>query len=199
MTKPISMSEAVRSKVWHAYVHEPRRTLAEIARTELGIGRRTFARRRAVWGWPARRMAVAETRGEITRRLPGLDASLSAVVPLSVLEANSGPDGSVDFACVARDLRRLLLGQLQALAPEPGDLDRTARTLLTIPKTVDAIQALERLQGSAAHDDSESADADELPPRSLEELRQELARHLDRLAEEEMLERDFGFDVGAGA
>ena len=204
MTIPIPVSEPAKAKAWHAYLHERHRTLEEIAGTELGIGRAAFAARRTAWGWPARHHAVAAVRGEVARRLPGVDPALAALVPLLLVARDTGQDGTVDFGGVARSLRHLLLRQLQGLEPEPGDLDRTARTLLTIPKTVDAIKALERLQGSAAHaheasDDPHRGDRDDAPPRSLEELRQELARHLDRLAEEEALERDFGFDVADGA
>lgn len=204
MTFPKPVTEAAKARAWHAFLHQRDRTLEEIARTELGLGKDAFAARRAAWGWPARHLAVAAMRGEVSRRLPGLDPALAAAVPLPLLAFDAAEGGTVEPAVVARRLRNLLLGQLQTLEPEPGDLERTARTLMTIPKTVDAIHALERLQGPAAHADTTSADRDggsqdEQPPRSLEELRQELARHLDRLAEEEAMERDFGVDVADGA
>jgi hypothetical protein len=206
MSTSLSIDEAALAKAWHAYIHEPHRTLVEIARTELGLGRAAFAHRRAAWRWPKRHIAVAAARAEVARRLPGLDPALSAAVPLALVAQDTQPDGIADFGAVARSLRSLLLRQLQGLEPEPGDLDRTARTLQTIPKTVDAIQALERLQGPAAHgsfhdatsDDAGANDPDEPPPRSIEELRQELAGHLDRLAQEEALERGFGFDDADG-
>ena len=122
-----------------------------------------------------------------------------------------GPDcdcgcarGSEPLACLHR--------RGPASAPGAADPSRGAGTCAgrsrshgqnprDISKTVDAIQALERLDDPAPGDaaDPDGADHDEPPPRSLEELRQELARHLDRLAEEEMLERGFGFDDGEGA
>jgi hypothetical protein len=200
MSTSLSIDEAALAKAWHAYIHEPHRTLVEIARTELGLGRAAFAHRRAAWRWPKRHIAVAAARAEVSRRLPGLDPALSAAVPLALVAQDTQPDGIADFGAVARSLRILLLRQLQGLEPEPGDLDRTARTLQTIPKTVDAIQALERLQGpaDASSDDAGANDPDEPPPRSIEELRQELAGHLDRLAQEEALERGFGFDDADG-
>ena len=202
MSAVATIAESAKRKAWHAYVQEPHRSLRDIAAVELGLDPRAFRRRRAQWGWPARHAAITAERLEVERRLPGVDPALAAMVPLSVLDAaNADRSRPPAFAEVARRLRRVLLTQLEDLEPGPGDLDRTVKILATIPKSVDAIRALERLDdpapGNAA--DPDGADHDEPPPRSLEELRQELARHLDRLAEEEALERGFGFDDEEGA
>ena len=174
------------------------RKLRDIA-AELGLDERAFRRWRAQWGWPPRRVAIAVERLASGQPMPGPDPALAA--PIAVADARADRSRSPVFTDVARHLRRVLLTDLEELEPAPGDLDRTVKTLATIPKTVDAIQALERLDDPAPGDaaDPDGADHDESPPRSLEELRQELARHLDRLAEEEMLERGFGFDDGEGA
>jgi hypothetical protein len=206
-----SIAAAAKDRAWHAYRCEPHRSLADIAAVELGVARETFRRWRIGWGWPPRAGAVAAARRELALRLPGLDPALTAMVPLSLLAA-ADPGGrasvedshaedsrakdldfkDLDFKDLARRMRRLLFGHLDRFAP--GDFDRTTKTLATIPKTVEAIQALERLAAAAREpaDDPDGSRHDEPPPRSLEELRQELARHLDRLADEEALERGFG-------
>lgn len=194
------IADAAKDRAWDAFRCEPHRNLDDIA-AELGIGRTTLRRRRIEWGWPPRNEAVAAANREAVRRLPGLDPDLAAMVPLGVLDAaEADPGAAMSFRDLARRLRRMLFGQLDHIKPRPGHFDRTLKTLAAIPKTVDAIQALERLDVPASDNaaDPDGADHDEPPPRSLDELRQELARHLDRLEQEEALERRFGDADGEG-
>jgi len=196
MSAVAMIADVAKQKAWHAYVREPHRTLRDIA-AELGLDERAFRRWRNRCGWPPRPAAIAVERRDSGQPMPGPGPVLTPPVAYGRADRNRSPA----FTEVARHLRRVLLTHLEELEPAPGDLDRTVKTLATIPKTVDAIQALERLDDPATGDaaDPDGADHDEPPPRTLEELRQELARHLDRLAEEEMLERGFGFDDGEGA
>jgi hypothetical protein len=194
-----NIADAAKDRAWHAFRCEPHRSLDDIA-AELGIGRTTLHHRRIEWGWPPRNEAVAAAHRDAADRLPGLDPALAAMVPLGVLAAGADPGGAMNFRDLARRLRRMLFGQLDDIKPKPGHFDRILKTLGTIPKTVDAIQALERLDVLASDNaaDPDGADHDEPPPRSLDELRQELARHLDRLEQEEALERRFGDADGEG-
>ena len=61
------------------------------------------------------------------------------------------------------------------------DHDRTARTLSAYAKTLTIAQSLLDQEGTAPHE----PEADDHQPRSLNDLRDELASHLERLVAEE--------------
>jgi hypothetical protein len=98
----------------------------------------------------------------------------------------------LDLDRVAQALGRNALQQLESLeaavARGKADPERAARTLASLGRTLAAARAMEQKGGDPVDDDAEP------PGRTLEDLRQELARHLDRLVAEEELERSFGFD-----
>jgi hypothetical protein len=121
-------------------------------------------------------------------------------VPLGLLETPPGdaePPAPIDLARVAAALGRSALQQLESLEAEvargKATPERAARTLASLSRTLAAARAMEQKGGGPVDDD-----ADEPPARSLEDIRQELARHLDRLVAEENLERSFGFDEPEG-
>ena len=93
----------------------------------------------------------------------------------------------------ARALAQATRVQIDALMDEQRrgqakDHDKTARRLASYAKTLAAARALLE-QESSPLDDTEPHDS--RPRRSLHELREELARHLDRvIAEEESRGRD---------
>lgn len=175
----------------HAFEHEPERTLEEIARTELGVCARTFRQWRQDWEWPRRdtRLAAAQ---RVARRMALGRELAHAAVPLAAVQAATPPEdeGPADRPAIAARLARAVRAQLDDFAPaDAADPERAARTLASLVKTLGAADALARQGEGRPHDD----EPDDGAPRSLEELRQELARRLERLVQDEDLERGFGF------
>jgi hypothetical protein len=155
-------SAAAKARAERAYLREPARPLAEIARTELAISPSHFNHCIRQWGWPPRRAVKVALKG---------DAALAASGEGSLLERLEG----------------VLAQRLRVAERSPEDLDRA---LASVPKLVAAITALRKLEASAApQTPATDGSAHDEPQRSLEELRQELARHLDRLAADERRRR----------
>jgi transposase-like protein len=185
-----------REAAWAMYATRPDLTVRAIA-AHFGVSVFTLRRRIKQWNWPPRLEALAPARREAARRLEGLEPGLSNVVPFRVAQAAAADDAHapLDLARVAQALGRNALQQLDSLeaavARGEADPERAARTLASLSRTLAAARALEHKGGGSVDDDAE-------PARSLEDIRQELARHLDRLVAEEGLERRFGFDDPEG-
>ena len=198
MPKKIVFTDAEREAAFALYANRAELTLPEIA-AHLGVCRQTLRSRIREWRWPPRLQALASVRREAARRLEGLEPGLRKAVPLSVLQAPI-PDAEtsppVDLTRVAAALGRSALQQLESLEAEvargKATPERAARTLASLSRTLAAARAMEQKGGGPVDDD------DEPPARSLEDIRQELARHLDRLVAEENLERSFGFPEPEG-
>ncbi len=180
------------------YATRPDLTLRAIAR-HFGVSDFTLRHRIKQWNWPPRLEALAPARREMARRLDGLAPGLGDVVPFRVAQAavaGDAPAAPLDLTRVAHALGRNALKQLDgleaALALGQAEPERAARTLASLSRTLAAARALEQKGGVSVDDDAD-------PPRSLDDIRQELARHLDRLVEEEELERSFGRDDAEGA
>ncbi|HEY8382755.1 MAG TPA: hypothetical protein VIL09_11465 [Microvirga sp.] len=191
-----AVSEAAMVRARHAFEHERERTLGEIARTELGVSPRTFRNWRRQWRWPPRAQCVAASQRVARRTALGIELA-QAAVPLAALQAAVPPEdeGPADRAAIAARLARAVRAQLDGFAPaDAADPERAARTLASLVKTLGAADALARQGEGRPHDD----EPDDGAPRSLEELRQELARRLERLVQDEDLERDFSFPDPAG-
>lgn len=183
--------EAAMVRARHAFEHEPDRTLTEIARTELGVCARTFRDWRRQWEWPRRDKRLAAAQRVARRTALGRELA-QAAVPLATLEAAVPPEDEapVDRPAIAARLARTVRAQLDGFAPaDAADPERAARTLASLVKTLGAADTLARQGEGRPHDD----EPDDGAPRSLEELRQELARRLERLVQDEDLERDFSF------
>ena len=194
MTTKIEFTADDREAAWRMYSTRADLTLGDIP-ADFGVSLSTLRDRMKEWDWPPRLKALAAIRREAARRLEGLEPGLGKAVPLSVRQAslpNEPPAPPIDLGQVAHALGRNALQQLESLeaavARGKADPERAARTLASLSRTLAAARAMEQ-KGDVSLDD----DADE-PPRSLEDIRQELARHLDRLVAEEDLERSFGFD-----
>jgi hypothetical protein len=199
MTKRIEFTAEDREAAWSMYSTRADLTCDDIA-AHFGVSEFTLRDRMRSWDWPPRLQALARVRREAARRLEGLEPGLRKAVPLSVLQApaaDAEPPPPIDLARVAAALGRSALQQLESLEAEvargKATPERAARTLASLSRTLAAARAMEQKGGGPVDDDD-----DEPPARSLEDIRQELARHLDRLVAEENLERSFGFDEPEG-
>ena len=197
MPTKIEFTAEDREAAWVMYATRPDLTLCAIAK-HFGVSDFTLRQRIKQWNWPPRLTALAPARREAARRLDGLSPGLGKVVPFRVAQAAvaGDPPAPLDLGCVAHALGRNALKQLDgleaALALGEADPERAARTLASLSRTLAAARALEQKGGVSVDDDAD-------PPRSLDDIRQELARHLDRLVAEEERERSFGFDDAEGA
>jgi hypothetical protein len=174
--KEISVEQ--QQKAWELYAFEPRKHLADIQEL-LGVGSSTFVRLRQRWGWPPRHAALAQNALSKAAKDEGGVAGLATAAAASLSDA-------------ARALAQATRAQINALMDEQrtghaGDHDKTARRLASYAKTLAAARALLEQEGSPLDD----AEHQHKPRRSLHELRDELAHHLDRvIAEEEARGRD---------
>ena len=197
MPRPIAFTEDDREAAWAMYSTRADLTCGDIA-AHFGVSRSTLRARMREWRWPPRLQALATIRREAARQLEGLEPGLRKAVPLSALQApeTAQERPPLDLARVAQALGRSALQQLESLEAEvargEATPERAARTLASLSRTLAAARALEQTGGAPVDDD------DDEPPRSLDDIRQELARHLDRLVAEEELERSFGFDDPEG-
>lgn len=179
MRQRIEITDEQRQQAWEIYAREPDKHLPDI-QTFLGVSAGTFVRLRQRWGWPARDAALAENALSRAAKNEGGAAGLAKAAAASVNDA-------------ARALAQATRVQIDALMDEQRtgrgkDHDKTARRLASYARTLAAARALVE-QESSLLDDTEPHD--NRPRRSLHELREELARHLDRvIAEEESRGRD---------
>lgn len=172
MYQRIEIPDEKRQQAYVYYVSAPGLSLHDIA-AYLGVSMSTFARQRERWGWPPRLAALAEhdlSKAE-KDHTSGLTEGIAAV-------------GSLREA--ARSLARATRAQINALMEQQrssgsGDHDKIARTLASYAKTLTTARTLLEQEGSGL-DDTEHHDDN---PRSLHELREELARHLERVIAEE--------------
>ncbi len=173
----IEISDEKRQQAYVFYACDPKRSLKDI-QSFLGVSPSTFVRLRQRWGWPPRLAALEQNR--LGKGAFGADVPAPAI----------GATGSLREA--ARSLAQATRSQIDALMKDQrtgrtADHDKTSRTLASYARTLAAAQALLEQEGSQP-DDMEPADK---PRRSLGELRDELARHLERVvAEEEARGRD---------
>ncbi len=172
------ISAEQQQQAWEMYSREPGRHLPEIERF-LGVGSSTFARMRQRWGWPPRRTALDQNA--LTKAAK--DEAGVAGIPIAA---------AASLSDAARSLAQATRAQINVLMDEQRtgratDHDKTSRRLASYAKTLAAARALLEQEGSPL-DDSEHHHK---PRRSLHELRDELAHHLDRvIAEEEARGRD---------
>jgi hypothetical protein len=168
----IEIPDEKRQQAYVDYASAPQRTVEDIA-ASLEVSMSTFYRLKQRWGWPPRLAALAEN-----------ELSKAAQDPTDVLAGSAAVATSLREA--ARSLARATRAQINALMEEQrsgciDDHDRTARTLASYAKTLTTARALLEQEG-ARLDETEHQDEN---PRSLHELRDELARHLERVIAEE--------------
>jgi hypothetical protein len=172
MRQRIEITDEQKQQAWEYYAREPKKGLSDI-QGFLGVSRSSFVRMRRRWGWPPRPGVLAEKALSKAAKDEGAAAGLHKAAAASVNDA-------------ARALAQATRAQIDALADEQRtgrakDHDKTARRLASYAKTLAAARALLQQEGSPL-DESEHHDK---PRRSLHELRDELAHHLDRVIAEE--------------
>ena len=168
----IEIPDEKRLQAYLYYTSHPAFTLKDIA-TYLGVGRSTFVRLRQRWAWPPRYAALDQN-----------ELSKASKDTADTLAGNAAAAASLRDA--ARSLARATRVQINALMEKQrsegtDDHDKTARTLASYAKTLTAARALLEQEG-AKLDEPERHDDN---PRNLHELRDELARHLERVIAEE--------------
>jgi hypothetical protein len=173
MRQRIEVTDEQRQQAWEIYAREPDKHLPDI-QAFLGVSAGTFVRMRQRWGWPHRHVALNENALSKAAKDDGGVAGIATAAVASVNDA-------------ARALAQATRVQIDTLMDEQRrgqakDHDKTARRLASYAKTLAAARALVE-QESSPLDDTEPHD--NRPRRSLHELREELARHLDRVIAEE--------------
>jgi len=164
----------LQQQAWEWRAREPGKTLGDIEAL-LGVSRSTFVRLRKRWNWPARQAVLPQNA--LTKAAKDHDgvAGLAKAAAASLSDA-------------ARSLAQATRAQIDALMDEQRtgrakDYAKTTRMLASYAKTLAAARALLEQEGSPL-DVHEHHDR---PRRSLHELRDELAHHLNRvIAEEEV-------------
>ncbi|QRM28163.1 hypothetical protein [Microvirga sp. VF16] len=175
MAVAIEVSAEQKRRAYEYYFNCPSMNLHEIA-ARIDVSRRTFVRLRDSWGWPHRAAALA------LKDRDGVDAAVEGRAD-DPSEALSAPAALRD---TARSLARVTKSQIKALVKEQraGRVTshaKTAQILASYAKTLMTAQALLEQEGSPL-DESEHHSK---PRRSLHELRDELAHHLNRVIAEE--------------
>lgn len=164
----------MKERAYDYYIHHPLMPQTAIA-DFLDVSVSSFHRLKQKWNWPSRKDA------------------LSRAAPLA--ECRSGDGSAETHACLsergalrdaAMSLVQVTRTRIDALIKEQKskralDHDKAARTLAAFAKTLTTAQALLEQEGGRL-DDSEQQ---EKPSRSIHELRDELARHLERIVAEE--------------
>lgn len=165
MTAEIFISSDAQSQAWRLY-SETRTPLEEIAKL-IGVKPCTFLRRRKAWGWPSR----AELR---MKEVP-------AAAKRIVEQARPKVDQKALIARIRETVEREIAEIDQSLkaldgAVGAGGLERSARTLATLVKTLTELKKLcEADKGPAAEEAYERPDMDE--------FRRSLTRRLEALAD----------------
>lgn len=177
MSVKIEIAAGRKQQAYDYYIHHPAVSLKTIA-TFLGVSVRTFSRLRKAWDWPPRHDLPVQEENAADAETEDVRQEQPA--------ASSLREAALSLASVTRS-------HIDALVKEQrtkrgADHDKTARTLASYAKTLTAARALLEQEGSTL-DDSEPHDTN--TPRSIHELRDELAQHLERIiAEEEALGGD---------
>jgi hypothetical protein len=170
MTRSSDISAELRHRAYDYYVHHPDMMLCTIA-SFLGVSAWTFRRLRKLWGWPPRSEAPQSGTPQCASASPSPKTTLR--------------EAALSLAQVTRTRIDALIRERNAGGPD--DHDRTARTLASYARTLTAARALLEQEGSTLDEPGHS----EKPTRSIHDLRDELARHLERVvAEEETRGRD---------
>jgi DNA-binding protein H-NS len=171
MTSPAEVSAECRQRAHDTYFHHPSITVAEIAAL-VGVSVSTFNRQRKVWGWPARREVLAELaksgRAVSHRPAPQADAAETSLREAAQSLAQA----------TRQQIKALVKAQRAGQDPDPA---KTAQALASYAKTLTTAQALLKQEGSTLDDSEHREDS----RRSIHDLRDELAHHLERIIAEE--------------
>ena len=197
MPRATSIPVEKRQQAYEAYVNDPSKTIEDI-RVFLGVSMSTFVRLRDRWHWPRREAAIALAAADRERQVKAerpkgeQAASPSGQSPEATpaTQPSSLRAAALALTVAARaHIDALLRQQEKALV----DHDKAAKALASYADTLTKAQALLEQDGAGLdhgehhHDgNSRSIQSRSIQSRSIHELRDELARHLERiLAEEE--------------
>jgi hypothetical protein len=181
MALPIEIPAELKQRAYDCYIHH--RSVSLLAISELlGVSRVSFFRLRKAWGWPPRREAMRQALAAGA----SAGASFAPAIPCAPApDPSTLRDAALSLAKAARTRIDALLSEQHSGGPI--DHDKTARTLASYAKTLTAAQSLLEQEGLRL-DDTERHEGS---PRTIHELRDELAHHLERIvAEEEAAGRD---------
>lgn len=170
----IAISADMKQRAYDYYAHHRSVSIKSIA-TFLGVSPTTFRRLRRDWSWPPRAAALAAGTGTPTEagEATGGERHASPFSPTSLREA------AMSLAGVTRARIEALVREHHSNAPL--DHDKAARTLAAYAKTLTTAQALLEQDNDRLDDSGHEA----APARSIHDLRDELARHLERIVAEE--------------
>jgi hypothetical protein len=173
MIAKLDISDGLRRQAFDYYARHAGVTLNAIA-VFLGVNRHRFLSLRREWNWPPRSEAMAAARAD-----PGASDRGSDRGPDTPPATTSLRDAAASLALATRVRLNALIADQAAISHI--DHDRTARTLAAYAKTLTIAQSLLEQEETDLHEPG----ADEGAPRSLHELRDELAAHLERIVAEE--------------
>ncbi len=185
---PISQSEA-------RALYDSGAPVAHVAKA-LDMSVDAFRRHRQKLGWPMRASPIAR-RPAAKTSAPKVSAkrkTMAAAPPLPSPAEASPPEIAEDAPVNLPDVRRRIgdvaqseLAKVHRLlsSGKTEDVERNARLLASLVKTLAELRRLEALDPLAsAHPQAAEGQDDERPPRDLATLRDELARALERLSGE---------------
>ena len=176
------ISAEKRRQAYDFYVNHPSKSVPDIA-AFLDVSPTTFVRLRDRWGWPKRAAAVA---------LHAADQESRAAAPRDAASAPPAPEAAPP-SCVraaALALATAARSHIGALMNQQRggliDHDKAAKALASYADTLSKAQALLE-QDDSRPDVGHPSDAGRRDgdSRSIHELRDELARHLERIIAEE--------------
>jgi hypothetical protein len=153
--------------------------LAEV-RAMLGMTERAFRSFRESEGWPMRPSPIRRKSAEPT----------PAMTPESVSSTPPRADSRSLIARLEEAVEREFLRAEAMLATggaeaEPKTIETSARVLASLVRSLAELKRMNRDAGAAREEDGSGKDAfDDEPPRQLAELREELARRLERMCGE---------------
>ncbi|MGE3646464.1 MAG: hypothetical protein AB7F96_21670 [Beijerinckiaceae bacterium] len=202
--------DAAKVRKLHALYYDPALTVVEVAKV-FDVATSTLLRWIAELQWPSRRQlrrrSVAVLRGEGAgiRAVSGR-ASFAAPHDVAVPEAfapapetSAAPApaaGSAAAGAMLRSVEDTVRREIAMMGARMQDTsagagERNARTLASLVRT---LRAVSELRGKAEGFEPQAANGDK-PPRSLAQLRAELAERLDRI----QADRDANGDAGNGS
>ncbi len=174
----------------HAMYYDPAFSVAQVAR-EFGVATSTLLRWIAELEWPSRRqmrrqsMAVLRETGanfSVHRPDPENGSENAAIFPAD--DKYPRDDAGDLLQSIEQQVRReIALMQSRMCDTSVGAGERNARTLASLVRTLRALHGLRDGEASRAADAGQVG-ADDAPPRSLEQLRDDLAARLAKLRAE---------------
>ncbi|MBZ6076393.1 hypothetical protein [Microvirga puerhi] len=168
------ISAEMKQRAYDYYSRHPEVTIKSIA-LFLDISTETFYRLRRAWSWPPR----AELLAPASNVAPD-DETTELRPKTSAVRRSSLHEAALSLANATRSRIKALVKEQKRDATL--DHDKTARTLASYAKTLIAAQALLEQESDTL---DETGPFDHAQGRSIHDLRDELARHLERLVAEE--------------